>query len=495
MNHEYDALIKNKTWDLVEKPKGVPVVDCKWVFKIKRDEMGNISKFKSRLVARGFTQRFGINYWDTYSPVVKNSTLRLLLAVAVEEDYIIEQIDVRNAYINSDLQEVIYMNQPKCFVKNENLVCKLNKSLYGLKQSGYEWNKCLNEKLVNELKFNRLKTDPCVYVKSVNGVKIIIAVYVDDILLFSKNQSAIKQVKCALSKFFDIDDIGECRHVLGLDINKSENSLSLKQRQYTVDILEKFQMSDCKAVSTPINPGEKLSGCDGNPCGKCGIVDQTYYRSIIGSLMFLAVSSRPDIAFAVSMLSRFNNNPHVEHITAAKRVLRYLKGTVDYELQFRKTERKLVGYVDADWGNDLADRRSYTGFVFLLAGGPISWEAKKQTTVALSSTEAEYMAVTQAAKEAMFIQHVLQELEVSGHWEWPTTLFCDNAGAIQLAKNQGYQPRTKHIDIRHHFIRELVEKQDIEMIHVGTREMIADILTKGLGNILHNYFCEKLFDL
>lgn len=496
MRKEYEALLKNNTWVLVPKPKHTPIVDCKWVYRVKRNEMGNISNLKSRLVARGFTQIYGLNYWETYAPVIRNSTLRLLLAVAVEENYFIEQIDVKNAYVNSVLKETVYMNQPKGFEIGDNLVCKLNKSIYGLKQSGNEWNKLLNNELL-KLSFKRLKTDSCVYIKQseIENI-IIIAVYVDDILIMGKHKSEICKIKCDIAKVFEIDDLGDCKYVLGLNVERGSDWLSVNQRQYILNILQQYNMTDCNPARTPLVQGQKMVQCKGksgdSSCEECGKVEATAYRSLIGTLMFLAVSTRPDISYAVSMLSRFNNNPHFVHFSAAKHILRYLKGTVDYGIIFKKSNQPLVGYSDADWANDLNDRRSYTGFVFLLANGPVAWEARKQPTVALSSTEAEYMALAQASREAMFLTGILRELNMDCYVRAPTVIYSDNMGAISMTKNQGYNPRTKHIDIRHHYIKELVEEDSIKTCHISTDEMIADILTKGLGSNKHNVLKEHI---
>ena len=486
MKEEYDALMKNETWELVKKPENAPIVDCKWVYRVKQDKDGNVTKLKSRLVARGFSQQYGVNYWESYSPVIKNSTLRLLLAIAVEEDYFIEQIDIKNAYVNSDLEELIYMRQPDGFVIGENMVCRLKKSLYGLKQSGYQWNKLLNEKLIKVLGFKRLKSDPCVYVKVRENEKIIIAVYVDDLLFFGKKRSELIKIKSKINKIFAIDDLGECKFVLGLSVKRGSDWLSLNQRQYILDMLQDYDMMACNVVTTPLVQGQKMAQCKGSSaelkCVECGIVDITTYRSLIGSLMFLAVSTRPDIAFAVSMLSRHNCNPHPEHFVAAKRVLRYLRGTLDDGIVFRKSNQPLTGYADADWANDPVDRRSYTGFVFMLANGPVAWEARKQQTVALSSTEAEYKAISQASREALFLTNILRGLSLEYLAKAPKTNF--NVNLSDLAKHKGFNSRAKHI--RHHFVRELVENGSIKMEHLGTDDMIADLRTKGLGKSSHD---------
>lgn len=494
MKNEINALNENNTWNLVKAPNNVQIVDSKWVYKIKKNNPNGVIKYKARLVARGFTQKYAENYWDTYAPVVKCSTIRLLLAMAVECNLMVDQIDVRNAYIKSDLKESIYMKQPKGFESDENMVCKLNKSLYGLKQAGYEWNKCINEFLVNEMKFDRLKSDPCVYKRGNNDNKIIISLYVDDILIFSDNRKLIDEFKEHINKRFGVEDVGECRKIIGIEVERTNGRLRICQTSFIKDLLKEYQMEDCKIERTPTNSSLELI-CPEENCENCRIVDSTIYRSLIGKLLYLAGSTRPDISFTISSLSRFNLNPHRHHWDAAKRVLQYLKGTMNYGIIYKRTGVKLYGHSDADWANCRLDRRSYTGFVIILGGAPISWEARKQPTVALSSTEAEYMAVTTAAKEILFCSTIIKELEFGKFCEQPINLFSDNLGAIKLASNVGFNSRTKHIDTRHHFIRELVMNGSIAIFHVCSEEMIADILTKGLTRVKHELNTKRIMDL
>lgn len=488
MEAEIATLEKNNTWTAVNKPDKVPIIDCKWVYKVKRDQNDKV-KFKARLVARGFTQSYGENYWETYAPVVKNSTVRLLMAIAVENNYEIGQIDVRSAYTNSVLNEEIYMSQPEGFNSGDGKVLKLNKSLYGLKQSGHEWNKCINDYIVNGLSFNRLKSDPCVYEKgSTVADKVIIIIYVDDMLIMSACKSKIEKTKAQISRRFDIDDIGEATKYLGLEIKRSTSGMILHQTAFTNELLREYNMDQCNSVKTPLDPGMKLLNCEKETCSdKCEeLIDSTSYRRIIGKLLYLAGSTRPDIMFAISNLSRFNTRPHSMHMQCVKHVLRYLKGTLNYGLSFKKTGESLYGYADADWASCIIDRRSYTGYVFILGGCPISWESRKQQTVALSSTEAEYMALCSASKEALFLHKVLNELKEDRLCVAPLKLYCDNRGAICISNNVGYNARTKHIDLKHYFIKDLVTNKEIQLEHVRTQEMLADIFTKPLNFVKHD---------
>lgn len=481
MENEILALEKNNTWEVINKPPNSEVIDCRWVYKIKSKSDGS-EKYKARLVARGFTQIYGENYWETYAPVVKCSTIRLLLASAVEKGMIVEQVDVRNAYIKSELNEIIYMKQPPGFNGDNGKVLKLKKSLYGLKQSGHQWNKCINGFLVDNLNFVRLESDPCVYKNE--KCNLIISMYVDDILIFAKDESKVKWFKNELNAKFEIEDIGECKKIIGIEVEQSGRTIRIHQETAINELIQKYGMEECNPRKSPMEPGLDLH-CPHKNCDSCELVESTYYRGIVGKLLFIAGTTRPDISFAVSYLSRFLQKPHNMHLVAAQHVIRYLKGTKKLGITYKSNELKLYGHSDADWGSCKIDRRSCTGFMVFLAGGPIAWEARKQPTVALSTTEAEYMAITSAARELQFCGTLLQELNLNELCQYPIELYSDNLGAIKLSENTGFSSRTKHIDIRHHFIRELIKKGVIVLKHVNTNEMIADVLTKSLGYNKH----------
>ena len=491
MSAEIEALEKNNTWSLVKCPAGQPIVDCRWVYKAKVNPDGS-SKLKARLVARGFSQIYGENYCETYAPVVKSSTIRLLIATAVNSGMKIEQLDVRNAYVKSDLRESVYMQQPPGFWRGEGLVCKLNKSLYGLKQAGHEWSQCLSEFLVRDMQFNRLKSDPCVYTRGVGADKLIISVYVDDLLIFCRQEQLIRRFKAKFNERFEIEDLGDCKKIIGIEVLQQEGgAVSIHQMQFLDDLLERYNMTDCRSAKTPLNSTLEL--CCGEPtCDGCERADGKLYRGMIGRLLYLAGSTRPDISFAVSSLSRFLVNPHAQHLKAAKHLLRYLKGTRELRITYEPSRENLFCHSDADYGNCKMDRKSYTGFLLILAGAPIAWEARKQPTVALSSTEAEYMAITSAAKEVMFCRQVLLEMGESTSEE-PIQMFSDNLSAISISKNVGFSARTKHIDVRHHYIRELIQKGFVSLHHRGTADMLADVCTKALGPIKHEMNVRRMF--
>lgn len=331
--------------------------------------------------------------------------------------------------------------------------------------------------------------DPCIYRIGHGDNTILIAVYVDDIILVSRNLNKIEELKKNLVQEFDVRDLGEINYCLGIEFSRNNDTIALHQSGYIRDILDRFGMTESKPVSTPMDPNVKLVKPDENSdIGATKIP----YREFIGALIYLAVSTRPDIAFAISSLSQFNDCYDQNHWNAAKRVLRYLKGTIDLGLVFSHSPDPLKCFVDSDWASCPNDRRSYTGYTTILNNGPISWEAKKQRTVALSSTEAEYIGLSETSKEAVYLRNFLTEL---GFQELAdVVIFIDNLGAQKLAENPIFHARSKHIDVRHHFIREVLKNNQVKIKHVPTEDMTADLLTKGLPKPKHDR-CVKLLGL
>lgn len=485
MDDEYKALMENNAWVLVNKPNSQKIVQCKWVFTVKDDVTGK-KRYKARLVAKGFTQQFGVDYNETFSPVVRNSTLKLLFALSVMLNLSIDHVDVSTAFLNGELTENIYMYQPEGFVYDNNKVCLLKKAIYGLKQASRVWNKKV-ESILLKAGYKQSKFESCVYIKCVDKCIMFVAVYVDDFLIFSNDENEKCNLKKLLSDNFKVKDLGKAKRCLGLNItNDCENGIvKIDQKHYIDELVSKFGLNESKSVTTPIEAGLKLDRAD-----KCDV--SIPYQCLIGSLMFLAVNTRPDIAYAVSYLSQFNTCYADVHYKHAKRVLKYLKGTSDYGLVFRKQSvdvMNICAYADADWANDHIDRKSYTGYVFKLAGSAISWEAKKQQSVSLSSTEAEYVSITQASKEAVYLKNLLNELT---NVNSVIQLYNDNQSAQKLVYNPVFHNRTKHIDVKYHYIRELVEQEIVKLCYLPTEKMIADIMTKGLHAAKHKFCFENL---
>eukprot|EP00795_Rhopilema_esculentum_P007998 gene7998-biopygen1703 len=486
---EYQSLIENQTWELVKPPKDRKAIGCKWVFKVKYDKNGQVERFKSRLVAKGYSQKYGVDFDETFSPVVRFSSIRALLAFAVQNRMLIHQMDVTTAFLNGDLTEEIYMEQPEGYVirGKENLVCRLKKSLYGLKQSPRCWNRKFRNAL-ESLNFRQGRADPCIFVKGSlerNNLTII-AVYVDDLIIISTTQDEMKQMKVNLRKNFKMKDLGSLHFCLGVSVEQGEEGVSLSQKQYIEKLLKRYGLQDANPVCTPLDPNVKLVADDGNSKP----VDNIQYQSMIGSLLYAAIATRPDIAQAVGALSQFNSAPTEAHLTAVKRVFRYLKGTINLSLVYKKSESKEVtGFSDASWADDMQNRHSTTGNVFMMAGGAISWLSQKQSTVALSTAEAEYIASSKAAQEVVWLKQLFREI---GDNVQPITIMEDNQGAISMTKNPVGHKRTKHIDIRYHFVREQVEKGTLLLKYCNTKEMLADLLTKSLNRGQFEYLRCKL---
>lgn len=470
MDEEMASLLSNNVWELVELPKGRSTITCKWVYKIKYNPDRSVDRYKARLVVRGFSQKEGLDFNETFAPVAKYSSLRLLFARSAALNLDILQLDIKTAFLYGELNEEIYMQQPDGYITpgQEGKVCKLLKSLYGLKQAPRQWNLRIHKFLV-DIGFIQLKCDHCVY-KHIQK-NIILVIWVDDILLFGTDE-ANHTVYKQLAAQFDVKYIGEPARIVGIlvDRNRTDRTIKLHQRSYAEEVLERFGMQQSKPVATPVSKidSESPEVCKNTP-----------YMSLVGSIMFLMVATRPDLAFAVNILSRALHAPTEDHWKFGKRVLRYITGTKDCGLLFKGQEFPGVKiYSDSDWASDSSDRKSVTGMVAIMGGAAISWITKKQPTVALSTTEAEYQALTEAAKEAIWIRMYLEEL---GHIQQnPTVILGDNQSSQALAKNPVHHARTKHIDVKFHFLRQHVEEHRIYLQYIQTTEQLADLLTKGL---------------
>ena len=488
MEKEMNSLQDNDVWDLVELPPGRKIIGSKWVFKKKTGVDGTVERYKARLVAQGYTQKYGADYDETFCPVVRQESLRVLIALSVKHGLKLHQVDVTTAFLNGTLEEEVFMKQPEGFEieGKKHLVCRLKKSIYGLKQSPRCWNVALDTQL-KRMGFTQSENDPCIYYRNTGGEMFYIGVYVDDIILAGKTDNKLTEVKTGLSRKFDIKDLGELSYFLGMKVEQRESAVWIGQPAYTKNLVESLGMQDCKPVVTPVSIGSTLNkATDDDEC-----VDQKKYQSAIGSLMYLSVCTRPDIAYSVDSLARFTSKPTKEHWTALKRLLRYLKGTLQHGILYTKDgSSSCVGYTDADWAGDVDDRKSTSGYVFLLSGGAISWKSQKQRCVALSTAEAEYVAMASAAQESVWLRQLIAEL-TNTSTDSPTLIFEDNQSAIAMTKNPQFHGRAKHIDIKHHFIRQLVAQGTIVLEYCPTVEMAADMLTKGLGR---ETFC-KLRDM
>ena len=451
-------------------------ISCHWVFKKKYDQNGVLTRHKARLVANGSKQQYGIDYEETFAPVVKFITLRLLLALCAFYDWECDHIDFDTAFLNGILQEIVYMFQPPGFVSKAfpNRVLRLIKTIYGLKQSPCEWYRALHAYLVSQ-GFQRLDTDNGLYIRK-NGEKmIILAVYVDDLLIFGNDKPEIKLFKERIAKEFKVKDLGPVKFIVGMEVQRDRKARTIKvvQCQYAKDLLERFHMDRATPSDTPEESSKILTkdGFKDHPKSKPLTTEP--YLELVGALIYLMVCTRPDLAHSVGVLSRYMSDPKRDHWNAAKRVLRYIKNTTDVGIVFGGQQKlRLEGYSDSSFANDIDDRKSTAGYGFMLNNGIISWSSKKQPTVAQSTTEAEYMGLSTASAEAVWLNNLLVELGFRTPNE-PVKLYGDNQGSLMLSTNPKYHNRTKHIDIIYHHIRELIERKKIDLEYMPTKMMLA----------------------
>ena len=481
---EMNSLNTNRTWILVPRSEAVNLLSSKWVFKRKDvvSETGEHSvKHKARLVTRGFQQKYGVDYAETYAPVVKFCTIRMFFALTVHHDLHCDQMDVKTAFLYGDLEQDIYMEQPEGFVdpKYPNHVCKLQKALYGLKQAPRQWHAKIDEFLISELEFQSSPYDPCFYVRYRKDSMIVIALYVDDLLIASSSRDMLNELKAEFSRRFEMKDCGKARVCLGLEIvrDSPRGLLHLNQTRYAEKVLERFGMENSSPAATPMQAQISISDTETEA------IDSTLYRKAIGSLMYLAVGTRPDIAFAVGRLAQFVETPTKSLWVAVKRVLRYISGTRSLGVLYRASKPlSPVGYSDSDWGGCTINRKSTSGYVFMMAGAAVSWKSHKQSCVAQSSSEAEYMALSAAVKEAIWLSNIVGFGCGSSSAD-PILINVDNQGSIKMARNDASGTRTKHIDIRYHFVRDSLLKTLFGIDYCPTSDMAADLLTKPLQRV------------
>nr|KYP66622.1 Copia protein [Cajanus cajan] len=478
MKEELASIERNETWEPAWLPKGKKPIDLKWVFRIKKNPDGTIAKYKARLVARGFLQKEGVDYDEVFAPVARLETVRIITAVASFNSWPMYQLDVKSAFLNGFLEEEVYVTPPPGFSTSEDgrKVYKLKKALYGLKQAPRAWNKRIDN-FLQKIDFVKSKVEYGVYTLTKGDNVVIICLYVDDLLITGSNEKLIQEVKKKMMQEFEMTDLGRMSYFLGLEFRDTEAGLILHQKKYATEMLKRFNMLNCNAAVTPMETGLKLVS---NSEEKQ--VNPTLFKQIVGSLRYLC-NSRPDISFAVGMISRFMSDPRLSHLLAAKRVLRYIRGTLEFGLLFPKKHDQqkveLVGFSESDWSGDAEDRRSTAGYLFKFLGVPISWSSKKQSVVAQSSCEAEYIAAASAACQAAWIRFLLKDLKVK--LNSTVKLQVDNKYAINLASNPIAHGRTKHIETKFHYIRDQVEKKKIELQYCSTEQQAGDVLTKALG--------------
>ena len=488
MNEEYASLLENETWELTHLPPNRTVIDTRWIYKVKHTSDGNIDRYKARLVAKGYAQHHGVDYEETYSPVYKLASLRTILSIGATLNLEIHQLDVKTAFLNGEIDTEIYVKQPQGYEQDRDLVCKLKKGLYGLKQAPRLWNKKINE-FLNAQGFKRCISDLCIYQKETCEGITIIGLWVDDITIIAP-LDILDSIKRSLKAKFKMTDQGPISYILGVSVtrDRSNRILRLQQTRYIHSLLERFNMVDCNPTCTPADPSIKLSKPLENE-----IINDKPYQQAIGALMYLMLATRPDITAALTKLSQFAISYSSTHWTALKRIFRYIKGTANNTLVLGGLSGStqpiiLKGSCDADWAGDTDDRRSTTGYIFLINNHAISWQTHKQNSVATSSTQAEYQALSSATKEAIWLRNLLEELGF--RQQEPTTIQQDNKLTITLVNNLTNHKQTKHIDIVHHFVCECIEEKKITLEYCPTEDIIADAMTKPLTRAKFEH-CKK----
>lgn len=486
MKAEYDSLIQNETWQETEPPSGTHVLRGRWVYALKWKD-GHIERYKARWVAKGFEQLYGVDYEQTFAGVAKSVAIRILIALAAHFDWEIEQMDAVTAFLNSRLDENVWIQLPTGY-ENGTRACRLKKGLYGLKQAARLWALEVR-KLLRELGYQMIPADECLYWHPEKGVYV--ATHVDDFLILGANTNAIQELKSQLSKRFTMKDLGQCHTFLGIEIsrNRKDRTIHLCQKSYIEKVLRVFGMESATGKATPMEAnGTQILKANTKQASE---EDIKLFQSIIGSLMYAMIQTRPDIAFAVCFLSRFLSNPTAAHIQAAHRVLRYLGHTKTLGVTYHGKEKGFKGCSDSDWGADINTRSSTSGYLFFLHGGVITWKTGRQKTVALSSTEAEYYGLSNATREALWLRSLLRSLGYDEGLD-PVVIEGDNQGSLALTENPEFHQRTKHIDIKHHFLRQEVDEKRVAFSYVETTKLAADGLTKPLNSMKHAAFVQQL---
>jgi hypothetical protein len=475
------------TWDVVDLPPGAKTIGCRLVFALKYTPTGLIDRYKARLVAQGFSQRPGEDFIETFSPTIRAESLRVLLAITAAEDLKVRQLDVVSAYPRSKLHATVYIKPTEALrealkIKDRTKVLRLKTSLYGLKQSGREWyiEACRGLKTLG---FEPLFSEPSIFRNPETGQ--LIGLHVDDIVVLGPDLQAVQATIDAIGRIWEIKDLGDIQVLLGIRVlrDRANKTLTIDQSTYIESLLEKYGLQGAKPIALPVTDREALTaGLPGEQ-----LADQALYQSAVGSVGWVARGTRFDIAYILNQLSRFCSEPTVRHWNALVRVLRYLSGTVNYKLQFGGTGThgpKLQGFCDADYAGDIDDRLSCSGGLYLLNSGAVVFTSTKQRSVALSTGESEYISAAETAKVGQWLRALLREIQRTQYLGdyLSVPIYSDNTACIALAKDPVAHARTKHIEVRYHYIRQLIAYGKMSLAYLRTEDMLADILTKPLSN-------------
>jgi hypothetical protein len=494
MEEELSNLTDIGTWEIVDSsavPEGRRLVKCRWVFKRTVKE-GKPVKFRSRLTACGYAQVKDVDYFEVYAPVARRKSVRILMAFAAHFGGQLAADDISHAFVYGDLDEEIYMRPPPGFLhRYKGKVLKLKKGLYGLKQAARQW----YVKFTTSIKkcgFKQCLSDDCVFWKrNDDGSLSLLVLWVDDVLGVYADKKTLADLRAKLQKEYKMTADDNVPHFLGMEVERHHNNttITLTQKRLILDILESTHMTRCNPAATPMEEKCTLSAADSPQTREEEIeMESVPYRSVLGKLMYLVALTRPDLEFSVKKLAEFQAKPGPAHWQGIKRILRYLNGTKDLGITFgghaydRNDPLEPVAYVDSDHANCVDTRRSYTGYVIMFGGGPITWLTRKQGSVATGTMMAEYVALSEVVKDALWLSYLFREVEHK--LDHPMLIYEDNLPAIDLAHQGGNHKNSKHIDIRYHFVREYIANQTIAVTPISSSDNIADFFTKPLGKIL-----------
>jgi len=494
---EIRAHLDNGTWELVRLPHGKHAIGSRWVFKIKKNADGSVDRYKGRLVAKGYAQKHGVDYTDTFAPTARFAALRTVIALAAIEDWELESVDISTAFLNGDIDADVYMKIPDGVeiegAQGREWVLRLLKGLYGIKQGPRIWSKKLNHEL-SKLGFNRLECDHSVFIFERDDLKLIVPVHVDDLVIVSKSKHAIAAFKTELTKVFKIRDLGPTSLILNvkLECDRSKRTITLNQTHYIDSIISDYVSSEVfNGCDVPLTGQLSAKDCPSNSKEEA-LMAKVPYREVVGKLLYLAIASRPDIALAVGIFCRYLEKPGPKHWAAVKHLLRYLKSTRLLKLHYGPSEvdEPFVTYCDADLGGNPDNSRSTAGYCIRVGSGVVMWGSRLQRHTSLSSTESEYTTASAAGCELIWMRYFFEEIGYD--MSKPSTLWMDNASAIQVAKNPEHISTMKHVHRNYNWIRERVENGDIRLGHVPGVDNVADIFTKPLAKPTFVRFREML---
>ncbi|GKA80909.1 retrovirus-related pol polyprotein from transposon TNT 1-94, partial [Tanacetum coccineum] len=485
IQEELNEFERLEVWELVPHPDKVMVITLKWIYNVKLDELGGILKNKAYLVACGYRQEEGIDFEESFALVARLDAIQIFLAFAAHMNMIVYQMDVKTTFLNGILCEEVYVSQPDGFMDqdNPNHVYKLKKSLYGLKHAPHAWYDLLSKFLLSH-EFSKGTVDPTLFIRRQGKDILLVQIYVDDIIFTSTTPELCDQFSKIMCSKFKMSMMGKISFFLGLQISQSPRGILINQSKYALESLKKYGIESSDPMDTPMVEKSKL---DEDTQGKAD--DPTHYHGMVGTLMYLT-ASRPDLIFVVCMCARYQAKPTEKHLHVVKRIFKYLRGTVNRGLWYPKDSSiALTAYADADHAGCLDTRRSTSGYMQLFGDRLVSWSSKGQKSVAISSTEAEYIAFLGCCAQVLWMRSQLTDY---GRGFNKIPMYCDNKSAIALCCNNVQHSRSKHIDIRFHFIKEQVENGVVELYFVNTEYQLADIFTKALGGERIVFLINKL---